>query len=79
MLQAVESSHSLTPFRILGLDGRDGMRPIPDGPVTIRWQKDHGRLAHQMEVPAGYMRHEADSVDWRGYETACPVLSCPPR
>jgi alpha-L-rhamnosidase len=32
----------------------EGAIPSPDGPVTLRWQKQNGRLLYQITAPAGY-------------------------
>ncbi len=41
-------------FSNLKLDWCEGVRPTPDGPVTLRWRKDGGKLLYQVTTPAGY-------------------------
>ena len=49
-------------FTDMKLDWCEGSLPTPDGPVTLRWRKEGGRLLYQMVVPAGY----AVTVENRG-------------
>jgi len=37
------------------LDWCEGRYPTADGPVTLRWRKDGGRLLYQVSAPAGYV------------------------
>ncbi|MFA6561999.1 MAG: hypothetical protein WCV00_08860 [Verrucomicrobiia bacterium] len=41
-------------FSDLKLDWCEGVLPTPDGPVTLRWRKDSGKLLYQLTTPAGY-------------------------
>ena len=41
-------------FSDLKLDWCEGVRPTPDGPVTLRWRKDGRKLLFQLTTPAGY-------------------------
>ncbi len=49
-------------FSDLKLDWCEGIRPTPDGLVTLRWRKDGGKLLYHVVVPAGY----AVTVENRG-------------
>ena len=41
-------------FSDLKLDWCEGVRPTPDGLVTLRWRKDGGKRLYQVTTPAGY-------------------------
>jgi alpha-L-rhamnosidase len=41
-------------FSDLKLDWCEGVRPTPDGLVTLRWRKDSGKLLYQVTTPTGY-------------------------
>jgi len=41
-------------FQDLKLEACEGTRPTPDGPVTLRWRVEQGRLRYQLTHPAGY-------------------------
>jgi alpha-L-rhamnosidase len=36
------------------LETCEGRVPVPEGAVSLRWKKQKGKLAYQLEVPAGY-------------------------
>ena len=41
-------------FSDLKLEWCEGVRPTPDGVVTLRWRKEGGKLLYKIELPAGY-------------------------
>ncbi|MFA5193176.1 MAG: hypothetical protein WC740_20905 [Verrucomicrobiia bacterium] len=49
-------------FSDLKLDWCEGIRPTPDGLVTLRWRKEGGKLLYHVVAPAGY----AITVENRG-------------
>ena len=36
------------------LEACEGRVPVPEGAVSLRWKKQNGKLAYQLDVPAGY-------------------------
>ncbi len=36
------------------LSSCEGRVPVPEGAVSLRWKKQNGKLAYQLDVPAGY-------------------------
>ena len=55
-LRGVDSIRKTVALRFsdLKLDWCEGVRPTPDGLVTLRWRKDGGKLLYQVTTPAGY-------------------------
>ena len=41
-------------FGDTGLDWCEGRMPTPDGPVSLRWRREGGTLAYDVDIPAGY-------------------------
>jgi alpha-L-rhamnosidase len=45
------------------LDWCGGAIATPDGPVDVRWQKENGKITRRVNVPAGYVVREDNSVE----------------
>jgi alpha-L-rhamnosidase len=41
-------------FADMRLDWCEGVMPVPDGRIELRWRKDNDQLHYQVVVPAGY-------------------------
>lgn len=47
----------------VGLDWCAGALATPDGLVDVRWQKENGKITRRVDVPAGYVVREDNSVE----------------
>jgi alpha-L-rhamnosidase len=64
-LRAVDVQKKIVRLQIadVGLDWCEGTRPTPDGPITVRWWKENGKIVPRADVPAGYVLREDSSLE----------------